>query len=246
MNSHLEIVESKLYAGAVADEIMACIDEAISERGRCLIALAGGSTPGAIYRTLTKPPRVDGVAWDKVSLFWGDERWVAKDDNQSNFRMVQETLLSQIGGAGPKVFAVDTSLASPEKAALAYHQLLSKELGPQGAFDLVLLGIGEDGHTASIFPKSPVFSGGDNSLCRAVLHPEENKPRITLTPTALLSARRILFLAKGEAKAEIVHRVLEGSEDPSILPARYFISRGKRVDVFLDSEASTKLSKRAS
>ncbi|MBX7145019.1 MAG: 6-phosphogluconolactonase [Oligoflexia bacterium] len=244
MKSHIEIIESKLYAGAVADEIVACIGEAIEERGQCSIALAGGSTPSAIYRALTKPPRVESVAWGKVMLFWGDERWVPRDDNQSNYRMVQETLLSQLGTNAPKVFPVDTNLKTPQLAARAYHDLLIKELGQNPSFDLVLLGIGEDGHTASIFPGSTVLSSPNSELCSAVTHPEENKPRITLTPAALLSAKRMLFLAKGESKASIVQRVLEGNEDTSLIPARIFLQRQERVDFFLDSEAGTKLTKR--
>lgn len=247
MKPSVEIIEPKLFAGAVADEIVASAREYISERGRCTLALAGGSTPGAIYRALSKPPRVEEVEWPSVVLYWGDERWVPHTDNASNFKMTQETLLSQIPSPGPKYFEVDTSLKTPADSAQAYTKTIREQekLGANDipTFDIVLLGIGEDGHTASIFPGSSLLRESESSIAEAVTHPEDGRERISLTPKALFSARKIFFIVKGDNKADIVRAVLESSESPEKYPARLFESAADRVTFFLDSGAGSKLSK---
>ena len=249
MSHSIEVIESKLYAGGVADEIIATINEAISERGSCSLVLAGGGTPSSIYRALSKPPRVTDVDWSKVRLYLGDERWVARDDNQSNAKMVQETLVSQIPAPGPSFFPVDTSLNSAEQGAEAYQALIIEQehLKPDRKieFDVVLLGCGEDGHTASLFPDSPLLNKSTEaqSICAAVTHPKGGD-RISLTPQALFGARKIFFMVTGENKASIVHRVIEGDESVSVLPARLFHSATGTVVWFLDSEAVQQLKNR--
>lgn len=243
--SKIEIVEPVLFAGVVADEIISTIEEAISERGSCSISLAGGSTPGAIYRMLAKPPRVENVDWSKVKLFWGDERWVSPDDVQSNFKMVHETLLSQLGSRQPQIFAVNTSLDTPLQAAKQYAEVIQKELPTEPRFDLMLLGIGEDGHTASLFPGAQVLRDKNPALCVATEHPEEKKPRISLSPRAILSSRRILFLVKGEAKADMVQRIIEGNEPVETLPACIYREAQDHVYFFLDSAAALKLKRQS-
>lgn len=242
MSVAVEVVEPVLFAGVVADEIVASIGEAIAERGSCSVALAGGSTPGAIYRCLAKPPRVSEVDWPKVNLFWGDERWVPQGDTQSNFKMTHETLLGQILGPGPKVYPIDTSGESPQAGAAAYAKNITDVLGDKPVFDLVILGIGEDGHTASIFPQSPVI-GMTGGLCVAVQHPEDKRFRVTLTPDLLFGARRTIFIVKGEGKADIVRRVIEGSEGVEVLPAKLYRRSEERVTFFLDSGAALRLSR---
>lgn len=247
MKASIEVIEPRLFAGAVSDEIVASVREAIAERGRCSIVLAGGSTPGSIYRALSKPPRVEEVEWSAVTLYWGDERWVPHTDNMSNFKMTQETLLSQIPEPKPAFFPVDTSRASPADAAASYGAMIASNEkfvpGTFPTFDIVLLGIGEDGHTASLFPGSPLLEKASQSLCAAVEHPEDGKPRITLTPPALLAARRIFFIVKGEGKSDVMKRVLEGNESASVLPSRLFLEAGDRVTFFLDSGAAQHLSR---
>jgi len=242
MGVSVEVVEPVLFAGVVADEIVASIAEAVGERGVCSIALAGGSTPGAIYRCLAKPPRVSEVEWSKVKLFWGDERWVPSTDTQSNFKMTQETLLGQILGAGPRYFPVPTDAPTPADGAARYAQTIRAELGPKPEFDLVILGVGEDGHTASIFPHSPVLRGSGD-ICAAVEHPEDKKARVTLTPEILFGARRTIFIVKGEAKAEIVKRVLEGGDSPDAIPSKLYTRAADRTTFFLDSGAAVRLSR---
>ncbi len=248
MVASVEIIESKLFSGAVADEILATIGEAVSERGRASLVLAGGTTPGAIYRLLGHPPRVAEVPWEKVDLFWGDERWVSPEDNMSNYHMVKGTFLDNLGAKGPAVHEVKFGVGSPEKAAAAYEAEIRRTLGVRAdaipVFDLVLLGIGEDGHTASIFPHSPLFSAQNpHALAAAVPHPT-GAVRVTLTAPALFSAKKILFIVTGDNKADIVREVIEGTEDPTVYPARLAVAAGDRVTWFLDSGAAKKLTPR--
>ena len=239
----IEIIEPKLYAGAVADEIVASINDAVGERNRCSLVLSGGKTPGEVYRTLAKPPRVDEVPWQKLFLFLGDERYVPHDDSQSNYQTVRETLLVHVPTPGPKVYPFDTSLASPEQSAAQYEkkirelEKLSATAAPQ--FDVVMLGVGEDGHTASIFPGSPLVNQS-GALCKAVKSPD-GQSRITLSPEALFGARKILILVRGENKSEIVKRVLRGEASEQDVPAMLFKRGGSRVTWFLDSAAAKDL-----
>lgn len=245
MSSLVERIEPRLFNGAVADEIVASLNDAIQERGRASLVLAGGITPSGVYRQLSVPPRVEDLDWSKVWIYWGDERFVPHTDGRSNFKMVQETLLCQIGTHKPKVFAVDTSLPSAESAAEAYAALITREENLAGdslpVFDLVLLGVGEDGHTASLFPHSALLKkrGG---ICFADRHPTDGSARVTLSPDALFGARRVAFLVKGEGKAEIVREVLEGSGDADAFPANRYRDASGQITWFIDSGAALKLS----
>ncbi len=259
---NVEVFEPKLFAGAVADEIVASIQEAISERGRCSLVLAGGKTPGSIYRALGLPPRVEDIDWAKLSLFWGDERWVPSDDSQSNYRMVCETLLGHVPKPGPSVYSVQFDGGTPEQAADKYGKVIAKALnagegnagegnagegnageGTLPVFDIVLLGIGEDGHTASIFPGSKAISAMDK-VCLAVPHPGGGH-RVTLTPGALFSARRIFFIVNGEQKATMLKRIFDKSGEVEQIPARLYEQARGEVTWFVDSEAARKLSHQA-
>lgn len=244
MSVSIEVVEPKLFAGAVADELSASLAEAIAERGSASIALAGGGTPGATYRLLALPPRVGEIEWEKVNIFWGDERFVPREDAQSNYRLVRETLLDSMPARSPRVFAIDVTAPSPEQAAALYAAQIRQVLGaPPGqipVFDIVMLGVGVDGHTASLFPGSPLISDAAD-ICAAVARPD-GPPRVTLTPCILFAARRILFLARSEKKADIVRQVLEGGDPAEVVPARMYERAAERVTWFIDSGAARKLS----
>lgn len=244
MNHSVERIEAALYNGAVADEIIASLNDAISDRGRATLVLAGGSTPGAIYRLLSIPPRLQELDWNKVTVYWGDERFVPQSDDKSNFKMVNETLFAHLGRRAPKFFAVDTSLPSADAAAAAYAETIVREEKLVGdampQFDLILLGVGEDGHTASLFPGSPLISKKDG-LCFADTHPTDGSNRVTISPAVIRAAHRVAFLVKGESKAEIVHAVLEGSGDINKYPANIFREARGQVTWFIDSAAALKL-----
>ncbi len=244
IRASVERVEPGSFAAVVADEIVATILENIEDHGRCSLVLAGGSTPAAIYRLLARPPRVHDIPWENVHLFWGDERWTSAEDSQSNYRMVNETLLSHRKSPSENVHRINTSLAGPEQAAEEYESVVRKFFGLQDqetpVFDLVLLGVGADGHTASIFPGSEVLDD-TASICRAVVQPETGSTRITLTPRVLFSGRRILFLVKGRDKAEVVRRIFTGSENDHQLPALLSEKAAERVTWFVCSEAAREL-----
>jgi 6-phosphogluconolactonase len=244
MDYLVERIEPRIFAGTVADEIIASLNDAISDRGRATLVLAGGKTPSSIYRLLAIPPRVEDLDWSKVWIYLGDERFVPKTDGRSNYKMVHDTFLMQLGSTGPKVFAVDTALESADAAAKAYAKTISEQenlkTGESPVFDLVLLGIGEDGHTASLFPGSALLDKS-SQICAACSHPEDQTERITLTPNSIKSARRIAFIVKGEAKAAVVQRVLEGNEDQKALPAMIYREAKGHVTWFLDSEAAMRL-----
>ncbi|WKZ56879.1 MAG: 6-phosphogluconolactonase [Bdellovibrionota bacterium] len=246
MAANVEVIEPRLFESVIADEIVAVINEVLGEHPYCAISLAGGSTPGGVYRALARPPRLDDVEWKRVKLFLGDERWVPIDDTQSNFRMVRETMLSLLPEPGPKAFPVDTTLASPAESAKAYASLLKRELAAdsQGAphFHLVLLGVGSDGHTASLFPGDPLVADGA-LVAGACKDPSGQTDRITLGPSVLFRADKVFFIVKGEEKAEVVRRILEGSETVNEVPARLYADAHSEVTFFVDSGAAKHLSR---
>jgi 6-phosphogluconolactonase len=239
----LEIVDPKSFAAAVADEIVASVTESIHDHGVCSIALAGGGTPSGIYRVLARPPRVSEIEWAQVHIFWGDERWFDIQDNRSNYRMAHETLLSQISIPEENVHRVKTELPSAEDGAADYERQIKEivTVDDEGIpiFDLILLGVGEDGHTASIFPGDRQILSAPG-MCAAVKNPASEEERITLLPRVIARARQILFLVSGGDKAEIISRVLEGGEQPE-LPAQIYRQAEGRVTWFIDSAAAKHL-----
>ncbi|MEZ4753417.1 MAG: 6-phosphogluconolactonase [Bdellovibrionota bacterium] len=240
----IEIIETRLFPGVVADELVAAIGDAIADHGSCSLVLSGGQTPASTYRELSRPPRVSEIDWGNVKMFWGDERFVESDSTHSNYNMVDDTLLHNISDPKPEVFKINTKLKTPEATATAYEQTIRSALEISETevpeFDIVLLGIGDDGHIASLFPKSKLISD-NKSLCCAVSKDCGEYPRITLMPAALFSARKIYFLVRGEDKAEIISRVIAGNESESELPAMLYRRVPEKVTWFVDSAAGKKI-----
>lgn len=235
-----EVVPEKDFATAVADELVTAINEVLDEREKCAISLSGGTTPAAVYRLLGLPPRVREVDWAKVQLYWGDERFVGQDDPKSNFRMVSDTLLHQFRTeVKPEVFPIDTAHPSAAAAADSYEALLKEQgfsLEGGRTFDIVLLGIGEDGHTASVFPGQAVPT---ERLVFSCPHPTDGTERISLTPKILFSSQRVYFLVSGSSKQEMVSRIMsEDSLSPRDVPAAYSKQATGEVLWFLDRAAA--------
>jgi 6-phosphogluconolactonase len=178
------------------------------------ICLSGGSTPRRLYERLADPAVASRFPWSRVHWFWGDERFVPHDDPASNYRMVSEALLSRIPVDGGNVHAVPTENLSPEEAAAAYEAMLKRFYGAdrlesqRPIFDVTLLGIGEDGHAASLFPGQPALDE-DQRWALAIVG-ARCETRITLTYPVLNSSRDVAFLAKGEGKREVVARARAG------------------------------------
>jgi 6-phosphogluconolactonase len=191
------------------------------ERERFAVALAGGSTPKTLYELLATRYR-DTLDWDKVHAFFGDERTVPPDHEDSNYRMAYEALISRVPVGS--VHRMRGEL-DPAEAAALYEKELGEFFGGPPRFDLVLLGIGEDGHTASLFPGTPALDVTDRW---AVENPVEklNTIRLTLTIPAINAAKQVIFLVAGESKAEALKEILEGDADPHEYPAKLIQPEG--------------------
>lgn len=189
----------------------------IGESGRYAVALAGGSTPKVTYEILAReyggPEDLD---WSKVHAFFGDERSVPPDHEDSNYRMAREALLSHVPVGSVHRMRGEME---PREAAVLYEKELEEFFGGPPVLDLVLLGIGEDGHTASLFPDTPALDARDRW---AVENPVEklNTTRLTLTVPAVDAARKVAFLVAGEGKAEALEEILEGDANPHKYPAK--------------------------
>jgi 6-phosphogluconolactonase len=207
------------------------------------MALSGGNTPRLLYRRLASPDYHNRIEWRRVELFWGDERFVPHNDPRSNYRMARETLLAHAPVLIDHVHPIPTD-GDPDHAARKYEGLLKGIYGAETfsqsrpLFDVVLLGLGDDGHTASLFPGSPVLEERTHWVCAVE---GKDEPRITLTYPALQSARAVVFLVTGADKADIVRRVC--SRDMA-LPAARLKARGD-VLWFIDRAAASALAEAA-
>jgi 6-phosphogluconolactonase len=209
-----------------ADACVQIIQDAVSARGRCAIALAGGETPRLLYRLLAVDSRID---WSRVHLFWGDERYVPADDPRSNFRMARETLLDHVASPADHVHPMPTSMADPGAAATAYEHTMRQFFGTDiPVFDLILLGLGADGHTASLFPHSPALRESTR-LVVSVTTTANPPVRLTLTVPPLVAARRIFVMTAGPDKAAALDRVLAPDADPDRYPAAALKAAGQRL-----------------
>jgi len=221
---------------AAAAELAQVAANAIQARGRFDLALAGGSTPRRLYEILAADYR-DQIDWDRTHLFWGDERYVPDSDPLSNCRMARKALIHPLGIAPANVHPMPTSFADPEQAARAYEQTLRAHFGDQmPRFDLVLLGLGPEGHTASLFPGSSALEE-EKRWVMPVRVAAEPPLRLTLTLAVLNAAREVFFLVSGPDKCAIVRKILSLSpEETSPFPAARVRSHG-RVIWFLDRAA---------
>jgi 6-phosphogluconolactonase len=204
-------------AAAAARVFVQEANEAIRESSRFTVALAGGSTPKATYETLASEyGSSSDLDWNKVHVFFGDERTVGPDDEDSNYRMAKGALLSRVPVGS--VHRMRGELPPPEAATL-YEEELTALFGGPPRLDLVMLGIGDDGHTASLFPRTPAL---DIDGRWVVENPVEKlgTTRLTLTVPAINAARRVVFLVAGEGKAEALAEILEGDADPRDYPAK--------------------------
>jgi 6-phosphogluconolactonase len=231
-------------AGALAQEAAKRFSElareAVESRGRFSAALSGGSTPGSLYELLAAAPRREQIPWSGVYLFWGDERCVPPSDPASNYRLAEDTLIRHVPIPSENLFRIRGEL-SPEAAARNYDKSLQDFFcGPRPRFDLVLLGLGSDGHTASLFPASSALAEFQQ-LAVPVEAYYQDRPawRVTLTLPAINTARHALFLVQGSDKAEIVRTVLADRE--ASLPAQQVRPSAGQLTWILDAPAASLL-----
>lgn len=230
-------------AAAAAQAVAQRLSEAAGQHGSASIVLAGGGTPKELYRRLATDYRHD-VPWDRVRFFWGDERVVPLDDERSNYHMARESLLDGLPMRSERVHPMPTHLA-PGLAADAYERTLRSHFASDWPrFDLVLLGVGADGHTASLFPASPALQESTHWVV-ATTAPVEPRDRVTLTLPALLGAAGIFVLATGASKAGAIGRALATEADPQC-PASFISTAQGAVAWWLDVEAGAHLPPRDS
>jgi 6-phosphogluconolactonase len=227
-------------ARAAAEHFVTLAAEAIAARGRVAVALSGGSTPRATYALLATEEFAAQLDWSRVHVFWGDERCVPPDHPDSNVRLARETLLDHVPLPAGNVHRIHGEV-EPEAAAQAYAAELRAFFGTQWpSFDLVLLGMGNDGHTASLFPGSAALRETARPVV-AVRAEYQDRPahRVTLTPPAINAARQVLFLVAGAAKAETLQAVLEGPAGR--FPAQRIRPTSGRLTWQVDIEAASRL-----
>ncbi len=220
----VSVIETSALAAKAAEKIANCLRTAAQAHGRACLALAGGTTPRRVHEALAE--RSD-IPWSLVHVYFGDERCVPPDHPDSNYRMAKESLFDRIALPSAQIHRPASELEDRDAAARAYDAVLPARL------DLIILGIGEDGHTASLFPGSPALNERERRYI-PVVGPKPPPNRLTLTPPALETAGALLMLATGAGKAEAVARALEGPLDPKSTPAQL----ARRGSWFVDREAA--------
>lgn len=226
-------------AAAVADAFVADAREAISQRGAFNVALAGGTTPKAAYHLLAQEPRRGQVDWQRTHIFFGDERCVPPESPDSNYRMAAEALLNRAGIPAQNVHRMHGE-DDPLQAAADYAALVLELLGDMPRFDLVMLGMGADGHTASLFPGTDPHTD-EEQLVRAPYVEKLAAQRITFTPAVINGARHVLVATEGLSKAPALYAVLEGPYEPEVHPIQVLAPRDGRLSWYVDKAAAAEL-----
>lgn len=231
---------------ATAERFEAAAAAAIRQCGRFQLALAGGDTPRGLYALLASQRHRARVDWSRVHVFWGDERCVEPQDPASNQRMARETLLDHVPVPASHVHAIhgaDDPTAAAREYERALREAFATPVGPPrsapGArFDLVILGLGEDGHTASLFAGSPAIHEAERWVL-ATWIAKLSAWRITLTPLVINAAREVIFLVSGRAKAAALRRVLRGPCEPNQLPSQVIQPRDGELRWLVDADAAS-------
>jgi 6-phosphogluconolactonase len=259
----IEIVvrsDAAALAADAAERIIAAAKAAIAARGRFTLVLSGGSTPERTYKLLGQDAHGKQIDWSRTWLFFGDERCVPHDDPRSNYHLANESLLKPAGIGADRVVAIPTDSRSPAQSAAEYEAILrkfldSKEAKPPAsggsggefpAFDMILLGLGDDGHTASLFPGKPTL---DEQVLWVTSSPPGILPppvdRVTFTFPLINAARQVMFLVSGAAKATIVHEVLDNSPDVHKHPSSGVQPNHGKLIWLLDEPAASSLQRKS-
>jgi len=237
--------DADALARRAAQHFVEMVSEAVAARGRARIAISGGSTPKAAFQLLASPdqPWRARMPWDKLELFWVDERTVPPDHPESNYRMTREALLDHVPLRPEQIYRMEGEL-EPEVAAARYESLLRNTFRLEGAesprFDLIALGMGDDGHTASLFPHTAAI----HELGRLVTAnqvPQKDTWRLTLTWPVINHAASVFFLIGGAAKAPVLRDVFTGPRDPESLPSQLIWPSGGILTLILDKAAAALL-----
>jgi 6-phosphogluconolactonase len=239
------LADAEAVARAAADRLVAVAEEAIRSRGRLALALSGGSTPRTLFALLAALPYREQVDWPRVEVFWGDERCVAPTHADSNFRMARETLLDAVPIPAERIHRIAAESSDHAAAAAAYEAEIARVLGGQPGgrpptLDLILLGMGPDGHTASLFPHTDALRERRRWVVANPV-PKLHADRITMTWPLLNQAAHVLFLVAGADKAAVLREVLEGPVDTERLPSQGVRPEGGRLSWLVDRAAAATL-----
>jgi 6-phosphogluconolactonase len=230
-------------------------DQYVVGCGRFTVALSGGSTPRAMFSLLAEAPFADTVPWDSIYFFWGDERTVPPDHPDSNYRMAREALLSKVPVPAEHIFRIPAELSDPAMAAAEYEATLLTQfanatpatgtapLGGAPRFDLIFLGMGPDGHTASLFPGTTALGVTDKVVVSNYVE-KFSTHRITLTAPTINNARNVTFVVAGPDKADALYEVLEGAYNPELYPSQLIHPQHGSLLWMVDEPAAARLSER--
>jgi len=230
-------------AQALAESFVAAGLAAIAERGAFAVALSGGNTPRAAYELLAADPLRASMPWSEVFIYFGDERCVPPDDERSNYRMARESFLDALPIPSENVARMRGEI-DPGLAANEYASILRTNLGANPRFDLIMLGLGEDGHTASLFP-GITQTIEENSLVEAAYAQSQAMWRISVTANLINAARRVVFAVEGVAKARALAAVIEGPSEPMTFPAQLVQPSSGELTWLVDEAAASLLVSRS-
>jgi 6-phosphogluconolactonase len=225
----------------LADRIVRLIEDTLRKQDRFTFVLSGGSTPKALYALLSESTYSENIAWERLHFFWGDERAVPFEDDRNNAKMCYEQLLNKVNVPAENIHIMRTDL-SPVESAVAYEKVLRsyfKEGEP--TFDFVLLGMGDDGHTLSLFPGTEVVHESD-AWVSAFFLKAQDMYRITLTAPVVNAAKYVAFMATGAGKAETLKSVLEGDKNLDKFPSQIIKPENGELHWFVDEAAAAQLS----
>ncbi|PWB20590.1 6-phosphogluconolactonase [Flavobacterium sp. HTF] len=214
-------------------------EKAIAQKGKFTAVLTGGSSPAGVYKLLASDAYKNKIDWSKVFIFWGDERWVPLNDDLSNAKMSYATLLSHVPVPQENIFEMYKDGVTPEDYAITYEQSIRTVLGEEGKFDLILLGMGDDGHTASLFPGQAVLDEQKKWVAAYYLEPQKMH-RITLTAPLINKAEKIVVIAFGEKKAHALKEVLHGDYNPNTYPMQLIKPETGELLFLVDKNAAGK------
>lgn len=232
---------------AAAEALISLAAQATEARGRFVVALSGGRTPRGLYQALTTAKYRKRLDWNRVEFFWGDERAVPPDHDESNYRTARETLLKPLGIYSAHIHRMEADRAELASAAAGYAAEIATCFetwlsDPPPRFDLILLGLGQDGHTASLFPHSGALGVTDRWVVANHV-PQLSTTRITMTIPLINRARAVFFLVAGDEKATALARVIHGPMDPARFPAQRIHPTNGRLVWFVDRQAARQLNK---
>ena len=235
--------DSTQLAAQLAVDFKNAVDEKVASGETMTVALSGGHTPKAFFEILAEPPYREGISWENVIFFWGDERCVPPDNDESNYKMTNNALLSHINIPEANVHRV-LGEDPPTNEALRYAKVLEEKVPSGGngfpSFDWIFLGMGDDGHTASLFPGASTL-GETEKICVVAEHPKTGQKRVSITFPVINNAKRVSFLVAGEAKHPVFKEILEKGDKTLPYPASMVEPASGILEWYLDKAAAPEL-----